>query len=241
MRNKIPEILTMYSTLRQSLMMYISRLTSMIPCNFYDITKRMPWDLNIPNSKCNAYNNYDWHKNYSQETKPSHFKWLSNTIKTECFYLQHESLTIERVGLMNFVEGKDIVENPTNEVSDSSNIRLGRMDTKVYSFPTACDLVPRDKTSITLWYRATFKDQTSIFNKCQVLLSQTRCLRIRSYLKGSEYDIINPWAAEILILISTCYVLGTTVNTEYVGYSDRFYGGKTLSQSNSTGLGHHCT
>lgn len=64
--------------------------------------------------------------------------------------MQHESLTIERVGLVNFIEGKDIVENPTNDVSDSSSIKLDRMDTKEYSFPTAYDLVPRDKTPIAL-------------------------------------------------------------------------------------------
>jgi len=127
-----------------------------------------------------------------QETKVSHFKWLSDAIRMECFYLQHESLTTQRVGLMKFVEGKDIVENPTNYVADSSNIRPSRMDTKVYSFPTAYDLVPRDGTPIALWYRAAFKDQTCIFNKCQLLLSQTRCLGICSYLKGHEYDIINP-------------------------------------------------
>lgn len=51
---------------------------------------------------------------------------------------------------MNFIEGKDIVENPTNDVSDSSSIKLDRMDTKEYSFPTAYDLVPRDKTPIAL-------------------------------------------------------------------------------------------
>lgn len=41
-----------------------------------------------------------------------HFKWLFNAIRAAHFYLQHKSLIIQRVGLMNFVEGEDMQKIP---------------------------------------------------------------------------------------------------------------------------------
>ena len=75
-----------------------------------------------------------------------HIKWLSNAIRTQCFYLRHESLTIRRIVLMNFVEGEGIAENPTSYLSDSNNTR----PSKIYRFLTDYDLVPRDGTPIAL-------------------------------------------------------------------------------------------
>ena len=52
---------------------------------------------------------------------------------------------------MNFVEVKGIAENPISYVSDSSNTKPGRMETKIYSFPPDHnDLAPKDGTPVAL-------------------------------------------------------------------------------------------
>lgn len=130
-------------------MMDSPTLTSMIPRDLYDISRKMLRDLNIPKLKSNAQSNYGEHKNYSQETKMGHFIWLSNVIWPARFYLQHETLKIQAEGLMNFLEGEGITENLVSHVSDSSNIKPYRTDNKIYN-PDHIDLVPRDGTPKTL-------------------------------------------------------------------------------------------
>lgn len=52
---------------------------------------------------------------------------------------------------MHFVEVKCIAENPISYVSDSSSIKPGRMETKIYSFPPDHnELVPKDGTPLAL-------------------------------------------------------------------------------------------
>lgn len=48
--------------------------------------------------------------------KIGHFKGCSSATRDSCYYLLHESLTIQGAGLMNFFEGEGTAENPLSYV-----------------------------------------------------------------------------------------------------------------------------